>query len=80
MIGSPEAKDTKMQSKTKFWGGLPMKANAHRLRCKRLSPMQPGEAEHLVADFLASRGVTACPARYAAPVEQRTHLTRNHSL
>ena len=32
--------------------------------------MQPGEAERLVAAFLATHDVTACPTRYAAPVEQ----------
>lgn len=43
---------------------------AHRLRCQTLPPLKPGEHERLVAAFLAVRGVTVCPARYAAPVEQ----------
>jgi len=33
--------------------------------------MRAGEAVRLVAEFLASRGVTYCPTRYAVPVEQR---------
>jgi hypothetical protein len=69
-----------MLNNSKLWGGLPRTAFAHRQRCKRLSPIQPGEAEHLVANFLASRTVTVCPARYAAPVEQRPHLTQSHGL
>jgi hypothetical protein len=66
-----------MQHKSSFFGALAAKANAHRLRCKSLPPMHPGEAERLLAGFLATRSVTACPARYAAPVEQRTHLSRS---
>jgi hypothetical protein len=65
-----------MQSKSSFPGMLASKAHAHRLRCKNLPPMQPGEAERLLAGFLATRNVTACPTRYAAPIEQRPHLTR----
>jgi hypothetical protein len=44
--------------------------HAHRLRCKSLPPMQAGESARLVADFLATREITSCPTRYAAPVEQ----------
>jgi hypothetical protein len=33
--------------------------------------MQPGEADRLVADFLAVQSTTARPTRYAAPIEQR---------
>ena len=44
---------------------------SHRMRCQSLPPMQAGEPARLVADFLATRDVTFCPARYAAPVEQR---------
>jgi len=39
--------------------------------------MQPGEAERLIADFLASKSITACPTRYAAPIEQRPQFSRN---
>jgi hypothetical protein len=56
-----------------------MTAHAHRQRCKGLPPMQAGEAERLVAEFLATRGITACPTRYAAPVEQRSQPTRSGS-
>ena len=51
-------------------------AQAHRRRCKSLPPVQPGEAERLMADFLATRGVTACPTRYAAPIEQQSKPAR----
>ena len=73
-----------MQNKMRSFGALgasfaavASKARAHRLRCKSLPPMQPGEAERLMAGFLATRDVTACPARYAAPVEQQSHLVRS---
>ena len=59
-----------MQDKTKLFGALAF-AHAHRLRCKSLPPIQDGEAERLVAGFLATREVTFCPARYAAPVAHR---------
>ena len=54
-----------------FIGALTPDAQAHRQRRKTLPPMQPGEAERLMAEFLASRTVTACPVRYAVAVEQR---------
>ena len=57
-------------------GVLTPEAQAHRRRCKNLPPVQPGEAERLMADFLLTRGVTACPTRYAAPIEQRPQLAR----
>ena len=46
-------------------------------RCKRLSPLQRGETERLVAEFMATRSIAVCPARYAAPVEQRAHVVRS---
>lgn len=52
-------------------------ALAHRRRCKGLPPVEPGEVERLVAGFLATRGVTACPTRYAAPIEQRSQVVRS---
>ncbi len=51
-------------------------AQAHGRRCKTLPPMQPGEVERLMADFLAARGVTACPTRYLVPIEQLPLLMR----
>jgi hypothetical protein len=39
--------------------------------------MQPGEAERLLAGFLATRSVTTCPTRYAAPIEQQSLLSRS---
>jgi hypothetical protein len=68
-----------MQNNSDFSGALALKARAHRLRCKSLPPLQPGEAERLLAGFLATRDVTVCPTRYAAPVEQRSHLARSGS-
>jgi hypothetical protein len=55
---------------------LPPDAHAHRQRCKALPPVQPGEAERLTAEFLANRGVTSCPTRYAAPIEQVPQFLR----
>jgi hypothetical protein len=52
-------------------------ASAHRRRCKSLPPVQTGEAERLVAEFLATKRITACPTRYAARVEQRSKPTRS---
>ena len=45
------------------------RAQAHRRRCKSLPPLQPGEHERLVKEFLAVRSITLCPTRYVAPVE-----------
>lgn len=45
-------------------------ATAHKLRCKTLPPLKPGEHERLLATFLAVKSITSCPARYAAPTEQ----------
>lgn len=52
-------------------------AQAHRRRCRSLPPVQAGEAERLMADFLANRSITACPTRYAAPIEQRPLFPRS---
>ena len=49
---------------------------AHRQRCKRLPPMLAGEANNLMAAFLATRSVTLCPTRYAAPTAQALPFTR----
>ena len=43
---------------------------AHKQRCSALPPMRPGEAEDMVAAFIAARGVTQCPPAYAATVQQ----------
>ena len=65
-----------MQQKSTFFGGLSLEALQHRRRCERLPALQDGEAENLVATFLAARSVTVCPTRYAAPVEQRPLYNR----
>ena len=65
-----------MQEKSSFFGALATKAHQHRLRCRGLPPIQHDEAERLVADFLATRSITTCPTRYAAPVEQRLQSAR----
>jgi hypothetical protein len=59
------------------FGVLTPEAQAHRRRCMSLPPVRPDEARRLMADFLATKGVTACPTRYAAPIEQRPQLTRS---
>jgi hypothetical protein len=38
--------------------------------------MQPGEADRLIANFLAAKSITASPTRYAAPIEQRPQFSR----
>jgi hypothetical protein len=60
-----------MKDNASSFGALATTAYANRSRSKSLPPMQNGEVERLVADFLATRDIAACPARYAAPVEQR---------
>ncbi len=45
-------------------------------RCKDLSPVQCGESDRLMAEFMAIRSITVCPVRYAAPVEQRAQVVR----
>lgn len=43
----------------------------HERRCRALPPLQPGEAERLVAAFAAKRGgFTQCPPAYLVPVQQ----------
>ena len=51
-------------------------AAAHWQRCKSLPPMRPGEADRLIADFLAAKSITVCPTRYAAPIESRPQFSR----
>jgi hypothetical protein len=50
-------------------GELTADAQAHRQRCRSLPPIRHGEAERLIAKFLATRGITACPTRYLVPIE-----------
>jgi hypothetical protein len=49
------------------FGRSSQQATAHKLRCKNLPPLKPGERERLLAEFLAVKSVTSCPPRYAAP-------------
>jgi hypothetical protein len=58
-------------------GELTADALAHRRRCRSLPPIRHGEAERLIAEFLAARGVTACPTRYLALIEPRSQLARS---
>jgi hypothetical protein len=39
---------------------------AHKARCHALPPMRAGEADQLMAAFIAARGVTQCPPAYVA--------------
>jgi hypothetical protein len=66
-----------MQQKSNSFGRISPQAWQHRRRCEHLPPLEAGEAEHLIAAFLAARGVTVCPTRYAAPIEQRPLYSRN---
>ena len=45
-----------------------VKVAAHRQRCRALPPLRRGEAEQLVAKFLAEREVTQCPPAYLVPI------------
>ena len=65
-----------MQEKARFASGLATGDRARPLGCRSLPPINAGEAERLVAAFLAARTVTVCPTRYAAPIEQRPQLTQ----
>jgi hypothetical protein len=65
-----------MQGKSRRFEKL-AEIHAHRLRCQSLPPMQAGDSERLVADFLATREITSCPTHYAAPVEQWLQPTRS---
>jgi hypothetical protein len=58
-------------------GRFTPESQAHWRRCKTLPPIQRGEAERLMAEFLATRGVNACPTRYLAPIEQHPLLVRS---
>jgi hypothetical protein len=45
------------------------RSQEHRQRCRHLPPLQKGEAERLIAEFLATHGsVTMCPPAYLVPV------------
>lgn len=66
-----------MQNRSSFFGGLSLQAVQHRRRCEQLPALRAGEAEDLVAAYLASRGATVCPVRYAAPVEQLPQYSRS---
>jgi hypothetical protein len=59
------------------FGVLTPEAQAHRRLCMSLPPVQAGEAQRLMADFLATKGVPACPTRYAASIEQQPQLARS---
>lgn len=65
-----------MHQKTSSYGRLSMQALQHRRRCETLPPLGAGEAEKLVAKYLAANSITACPARYVLPVEQRPLYAR----
>lgn len=54
----------------------PPESLARWRRCKDLSPVQRGESDRLMAEFMATRSITVCPVRYAAPVEQRAQIVR----
>jgi hypothetical protein len=51
------------------WMMIQMCKDAHKKRCRTLPAIRLGEAEHLVAAFIAARGVTQCPPAYVAAVQ-----------
>lgn len=52
------------------WEAL-RRIRAHAQRCRSLPPLQPGEAERLVAEYAARRGgITRCPTAYLIPIQQ----------
>ena len=65
-----------MQHKTSTYGRLSLQALQHRRRCESLPPLRKGEVEQLVANYVAAKGITECPARYVLPVEQRPLYAR----
>ena len=67
----------KQPSTNRSRAALTPAALAHLRRCTSLPPMQPGEADRLKADFLATKAVTVCPTRYAVPIEQRPQFMRS---
>jgi hypothetical protein len=67
-----------MQEKARFSSTLATgDRRAHSMRYRSLPPIPADEVERLVAAFLAARTITVCPTRYAAPIEQRSQLTRH---
>ncbi|HUB13198.1 MAG TPA: hypothetical protein VMB34_14705 [Acetobacteraceae bacterium] len=65
-----------MQQKTSAFR-ISLDALQHRRRCERLPALEAGEADRLIANFLASNSITVCPARYVLPVEQRPQYGRS---
>jgi hypothetical protein len=63
-------------TETPFASQLHPRFSPHWQRCKQLPPLRRGEAEALMAAFLANHGVTACPARFAEAVEYPPQLVR----
>lgn len=74
--GGPTEGMRVMQEKSVFVGGLSLQALQHRRRCAKLPALRNGEAEDLVAAFLAAKSITVCPTRYVVPIEQRPFLGR----
>ena len=65
-----------MQHKTSAFR-ISLQALQHRRRCERLPALETGEADRLVAAFLASNSITVCPPRYVIPIEQRPQYSRS---
>ena len=56
---------------------LSLNALHHRRRCQQLPALQTGEADRLIAAFLAANSITVCPTRYVLPVEQTPQYSHN---
>jgi hypothetical protein len=65
-----------MQTTQQMSQAVPTERIVHGRRRPHLPPMQPGEAERLVAEFLSQRRITVCPTRYAVALEQAPQLAR----
>jgi hypothetical protein len=76
MQTAPQLPDTTVTF-NRWSASLTAEAQVHRRWCKSLPQVQPGVAERLIADFVATKGVTTCPTRYAAPIEQLSQLVRH---
>ena len=63
-----------MQTAQQMRPAMPAHAPIPRGRRRHLRPVQAGEAERLVAEFLSRRRVTVCPTRYAVAIEQVPQL------
>jgi hypothetical protein len=68
--GQPDNTSMNTPRQRSGWARDVRRRIAHMERCRALPRMQPGEAERLMAAFIAARGVTQCPPAYVVAVQQ----------